>query len=118
MPGFLEGMRNVALDEQRHIGFGVRLLADLYREDPEPIQEAIVSTIREVLPWTSGVAKPPDWDTTYMTCFGFDYDDLGEEGARSIEQKLRAVGLDRRQHRRASRCAWTSRRASARGAGA
>src|SRR6476469_900381 len=34
MPGFLEGMRNVALDEQRHIGFGVKLLADLYPEDP------------------------------------------------------------------------------------
>jgi hypothetical protein len=93
MPGFLEGMRNVALDEQRHIGFGVKLLADLYREDPAPIQDAIISTLREVLPWTSGVAKPPNWDTTYMTCFGFDYDDLGEEGARSIEQKLRAIGL-------------------------
>jgi ribonucleotide reductase beta subunit family protein with ferritin-like domain len=93
LPGFREGMRNVALDEQRHIGFGVKLLADLYREDPERIGDAIVGTLREVLPWTAAVAKPPGWDETYMTAFGFTYDDLGEEGARSLEQKLRAVGL-------------------------
>jgi ribonucleotide reductase beta subunit family protein with ferritin-like domain len=93
LPGFREGMRNVALDEQRHIGFGVKVLADLYREDPEPIQDAIVGTLREVLPWTAAVAKPPGWDETYMTAFGFGYDDLGEEGARSLEQKLRAIGL-------------------------
>jgi ribonucleotide reductase beta subunit family protein with ferritin-like domain len=93
LPGFREGMRHVALDEQRHIGFGVKLLADLYREDPERIGDAIVATLREVLPWTAAVAKPPGWDETYMTAFGFTYDDLGEEGARSLEQKLRAVGL-------------------------
>ena len=29
LPGFREGMRLVALDEQRHIGFGVKLLHDL-----------------------------------------------------------------------------------------
>jgi ribonucleotide reductase beta subunit family protein with ferritin-like domain/putative sterol carrier protein len=93
LPGFREGMRNVALDEQRHIGFGVKLLADLYREDPERIGDAIVGALREVLPWTAAVAKPPGWDETYMTAFGFTYDDLGEEGARSLEQKLRSVGL-------------------------
>jgi ribonucleotide reductase beta subunit family protein with ferritin-like domain/putative sterol carrier protein len=93
LPGFREGMRNVSLDEQRHIGFGVKLLADLYREDPERIGDAIVGTLREVLPWTAAVAQPPGWDETYMTAFGFTYDDLGEEGARSLEQKLRAIGL-------------------------
>jgi ribonucleotide reductase beta subunit family protein with ferritin-like domain len=93
LPAFREGMRNVALDEQRHIGFGVKLLADLYREDPERIGDAIVGTLREILPWTAAVAKPPGWDETYMTAFGFTYDDLGEEGARSLEQKLRAIGL-------------------------
>jgi ribonucleotide reductase beta subunit family protein with ferritin-like domain len=93
LPGFREGMRNVALDEQRHIGFGVKLLADLYAEDPERIGDAIVGTIREVLPLTAAVAKPPGWDMSYMEAFGFTYDDLGEEGARSLEQKLRSIGL-------------------------
>jgi ribonucleotide reductase beta subunit family protein with ferritin-like domain len=93
LPGFRAGMRNVSLDEQRHIGFGVKLLADLYREDPEQIGDAIVGTLREVLPWTAAVAKPPGWDESYMTAFGFTYDDLGEEGARSLEHKLRSIGL-------------------------
>jgi ribonucleotide reductase beta subunit family protein with ferritin-like domain len=93
LPGFREGMRNVAHDEQRHIGFGVKLLADLYREDPEPIQEAIVETIREALPWTAAVAKPPNWNRRYTECFGFTLEDIGEAGAASLEQKLRAVGL-------------------------
>src|SRR5919198_1722548 len=93
LPGFREGMRNVSLDEQRHIGFGVKLLADLYRADPQPIQDAIVGLIKEVLPWTAAVAKPPGWDRSYTECFGFTLEDLGEAGAASVEQKLRAIGL-------------------------
>lgn len=93
LPGFRAGMRNVALDEQRHIGFGVKLLSDFYKDDPEGTQEAIVSTIREVLPWTAAVIKPPNWDMSYLECFGFSLEDIGEEGARSLEHKLRAIGL-------------------------
>ncbi len=93
MPGFLSGMRNVALDEQRHIAFGVRLLADLYAEDPEPIQDAIVGKIREVLPWSTAVGLPPGFDRSYTEAFGFSLEDLFEEGARSSEAKLRAIGL-------------------------
>jgi ribonucleotide reductase beta subunit family protein with ferritin-like domain/putative sterol carrier protein len=93
LPGFRAGMRNVSLDEQRHIGFGVKLLADLYSEDPEPVQDAIVGVVKEVLSWTAAVAKPPNWDRSYTECFGFTLEDMGEAGAASIEQKLRAIGL-------------------------
>ena len=93
LPGFREGMRNVALDEQRHIGFGVEPFADLYAEDPGRIGEVIVGVLREVLPWTAAVAAPPGWDETYTTAWGFTLDDLGEAGAASMEQKLRAIGL-------------------------
>ena len=34
LPGFREGVGNVARDEQRHIAFGVKMIADLVREDP------------------------------------------------------------------------------------
>ena len=34
LPGFREGIRNVALDEQRHIAFGVKLLADALPAGP------------------------------------------------------------------------------------
>ena len=85
-------MRHVSLDEQRHIGFGVKLLADLYREDPAD-RGRDRRAIKEVLPWTSSVAKPPNWDRSYTECFGFTLEDLCEAGARSIEQRLRAIGL-------------------------
>jgi ribonucleotide reductase small subunit/SCP-2 sterol transfer family protein len=93
LPGFREGMRNVAVDEQRHIAFGVKLLADLYSADPQGTQDAIVDLIREVLPWTLSVPIPPGWDESYTTCFGYSLEDLFEEGARANEARLRAVGL-------------------------
>src|SRR6476661_448390 len=93
LPGFREGMRNVSLDEQRHIAFGVRVLADLHVADPEGTCHAIVEKIREVLPWTTSVALPPDRDLRYTECIGIDVTDLFEEGAVLMEQRLRAVGL-------------------------
>jgi hypothetical protein len=91
LPGFREGIRNVSLDEQRHIAFGVRLLADLYREDPEPIQDAIVSMIREVLPASTATGIPPD--PRWTESWGFSVLDLYEEGARASEARIRAIGL-------------------------
>ena len=93
MPGFRAGIRNVALDEQRHIAFGVRLLADLYEADPQGTQDAIVDVIRVVMGWTLSVPIPPGWDASYTECFGFTLEDLYEEGARSNEARLRAIGL-------------------------
>jgi hypothetical protein len=92
LPGFREGMENVARDEQRHIGFGVKLLHDLVVEDPSS-REAVADTLREVLPWTAAVLVPPGWDESYVTCFGFTFDEIGEEGSRSVESKLRSAGL-------------------------
>src|SRR5919112_774265 len=93
LPGFREGMRNVSLDEQRHIAFGVRVLADLHVQDPDGTCEAIVEKIREVLPWTTAVALPPDRNLDYTQAIGIDLHDLFEEGAMLMEQRLRAIGL-------------------------
>jgi hypothetical protein len=93
MPGFREGMRNVSLDEQRHIGFGVKLLSDLYAEDPEPIGQAILAQVREVVGWVADAGTPPNLDRSYTECFGFTLEELGEIGTRSLESRLRAIGL-------------------------
>src|SRR5215213_2034 len=92
LPGFRSGMRNVALDEQRHIGFGVKLLHDLATEDPE-VPDAVADLLRDVLPHTIGVFAPPNWDRRYSECFGFTLEEIYEEGARSFESKMRAAGL-------------------------
>src|SRR3954447_15689466 len=94
LPGFREGMRNVSLDEQRHIAFGVRLLADLYAELGEPVQDAIVEKIRETLPWTTPLGLPADGDMHYTEPLGFSLIELFEEGATLQEQRLRSIGLD------------------------
>jgi hypothetical protein len=91
LPGFRAGMENVSLDEQRHIGFGVKLIHDLVREDPD-CRHAIAELLREVLPMTVGVLVPPNWDERYIECFGMTMLDLYETAMTSLDQKLRTAG--------------------------
>jgi hypothetical protein len=91
LPGFRAGMENVSMDEQRHIGFGVKCIYDLVREDPD-CRHAIADLLREVLPMTVGVFVPPNWDMRYIECFGSTMLDVYEHGMTSLEQKLRAAG--------------------------
>ncbi|MDQ3434529.1 MAG: ribonucleotide-diphosphate reductase subunit beta, partial [Actinomycetota bacterium] len=88
LPGFRAGMENVEADEQRHIGFGVKLLSDLRQADPE-VPHAVADMLREVLPWALAVIVPPGWDERYLTAFGSTFEDLAEVGVNSIMTKLR-----------------------------
>src|SRR3954468_22825161 len=92
LPGFRVGMRQIALDEQRHIGFGVKLLHDLHAEEPA-VLDAVADLVREVTPYSLAVFIPPGWDRSYTECFGFTLEEIYTEGARSFEQKLRSAGL-------------------------
>ena len=92
LPAFREGMENVAADEQRHIGFGVKLLSDLREMDPE-VPAAVADLLREVIPYTAAVLIPPEWDMRYIECFGYTIEDIGEEGATSLDTKMRSAGL-------------------------
>ncbi|MDP9228610.1 MAG: ribonucleotide-diphosphate reductase subunit beta [Actinomycetota bacterium] len=91
MPGFSEGMHNVARDEQRHIGFGVKVLSELLAESDE-CRAAVTEILREMLPYLVSVFVPPDWDERYMTAYGFTMEDIYAFGMRSIEAKWRAIG--------------------------
>jgi hypothetical protein len=92
LPGFRSGMANVALDEQRHIGFGVKMLSDLCREDPE-CKDAIADLLREAIPEMTAVFVPPNWDLDYVRVFGFEIEDIYMEGMQSLETKLRSAGI-------------------------
>ncbi len=92
LPGFRAGMENVEADEQRHIGFGVKLLSDLRQMDPE-VPHAVAAMLREVLPWAIAVIVPPGWDERYLTTFGSTFEDLAETGVSSIMTKLRSAGM-------------------------
>jgi ribonucleotide reductase beta subunit family protein with ferritin-like domain len=92
LPGFRAGMKNVSLDEQRHIAFGVKLLADLKNEDPQ-VPDAVAEILREVMPHAVAVFVPPNWDTRYVECFGFTLEEIYAEAMKSFETKLRTAGM-------------------------
>jgi len=91
MPGFSEGMSNVARDEQRHIGFGVKVLAECFAESEE-CKEAVAEVLLEVLPFSVSVFAPPNWDPEYTRCYGFELEDIFAFGLRSVRTKWRATG--------------------------
>jgi ribonucleotide reductase beta subunit family protein with ferritin-like domain len=93
LPGFREGIGNVSRDEQRHIAFGVKMIADLVREDPD-CRPAIEELLREVLPYEAAVFVPPGWDERYVESFGFTLEEIYTYGAEALEARLRAAGLD------------------------
>ncbi|HUH79946.1 MAG TPA: ribonucleotide-diphosphate reductase subunit beta [Solirubrobacteraceae bacterium] len=93
LPAFREGMRNIAADEQRHIGFGVKLLSDLRREDPDGVPKAVAGLLREVTRYTAQVLMPPGWDERYISVFNSSYDEVGMQGVESLTTKLRSAGL-------------------------
>jgi hypothetical protein len=92
LPGFRSGMENVSMDEQRHIGFGVKMLSDLCRQDPE-CKDAIADLLRDALPEMVAVFVPPGWNLDYTRCFGFEIEEIFLEGMQSLETKMRSAGI-------------------------
>ena len=92
MPGFLEGMRNVARDEQRHIGFGVKVLSELFAESDE-CKAAVGELLGEVMPATVSTFVPPGFDRRYAEDLGFTLEEIYAFGLRSFESKLKAAGM-------------------------
>jgi ribonucleotide reductase beta subunit family protein with ferritin-like domain/putative sterol carrier protein len=93
MPGFSEGMENVSRDEQRHIGFGVKVLAELVNgPEGEEVKDGIADIMRECMPYAVGVFTPPGWDREYTRCYGFEVEDIYTFGMRSVEMKWKMIG--------------------------
>jgi hypothetical protein len=95
MPGFSEGIANVSRDEQRHIGFGVKVLSELLAEGAPGYQEnraAVVELLREVLPYGPAVFYPPNMDRSYTECYGFSLEDIFAFGLKLIRQRWRTIG--------------------------
>jgi Ribonucleotide reductase, small chain/SCP-2 sterol transfer family len=95
MPGFSAGMINVSRDEQRHIGFGVKVLSELLApEHPAAVEcrAAVVELLREVLPYSPAVFRPPNLDRAYTECYGFSLEDIYAFGLKLVRQRWRTIG--------------------------
>jgi hypothetical protein len=96
LPGFSAGMENVSKDEQRHIGFGVKVLSELLAEGAPGWEEnraAVVELLRETLPYGVSVFTPPNWDRAYTECWGFSVEDIFAFGLKLIRQRWRTIGF-------------------------
>jgi hypothetical protein len=96
MPGFSVGMGNVSRDEQRHIGFGVKVLSELLAPSHPASNEcraAVVELLREVLAYSPAVFYPPNFDRSYTECYGFTLEDIFSFGLRLVRQRWRTIGF-------------------------
>jgi hypothetical protein len=91
MPGFSAGMANVSRDEQRHIGFGVKVLSELIPQSEE-CKAAVAELLREVMPYSVAVFTPPDRDREYTECYGFSLEDIFAFGLKLIRGRWRTIG--------------------------
>jgi hypothetical protein len=96
MPGFSVGMANVSRDEQRHIGFGVKVLSELLAPShpaSEECRAAVVELLREVLPYSPAVFRPPNLDRAYTECYGFTIEDIYTFALKLVRQRWRTIGF-------------------------
>jgi ribonucleoside-diphosphate reductase beta chain len=93
-PGFTAGFTAVNRDESRHVGFGVKFLADAIRDDPANAR-IIEETLKETLPVATLVFVPPWVDNPYDFETPFYHSaEIFEYAMKSLSKKLAAMGLD------------------------
>ena len=92
LPALRAGLDNVARDEERHIGFGVKLLADLHRGDPE-VAPAVSEILHDVLVLLPPFGVPSNRALRPFEVFGYTLEAILADALRSLESKLRSAGL-------------------------
>ena len=95
LPGFRAGFTAVNRDESRHVGFGVKFLADAIRADPRN-KRTIQDTLGETLPVATLALAPPMVDDPYNfeTPFGYSSSEMFEYAMKSLSKKLAAMGME------------------------
>lgn len=92
LPALRTGLDNVARDEERHIAFGVKLLADLHRGDPE-VAPAVSEILHDVLALLPPFGVPANRALRPFEVFGYTLEAILADALRSLESKLRSAGL-------------------------
>lgn len=89
--GYYRGFTAVARDESRHVNFGVKVLQEAVRDDPERFAPLIQRTLVECLPLIAGTVRPPD--AAYFTDFDTSEEEILEFALNSLNKRLRAIGI-------------------------
>jgi ribonucleoside-diphosphate reductase beta chain len=95
LPGFRAGFTAVNRDESRHVGYGVKFLADAIKTDAQN-KQVIQDTLTDTLPVATLALAPPMVDDPYnfTTPFGYTSAELFEYAMKSLSKKLAAMGME------------------------
>ena len=95
LPGFRQGFTAVNRDESRHVGFGVKLLADAIKGDPAH-KRTVQETLAETLPVGTLALAPPMAENPYefTTPFGYHSSEIYGYAMKSLSKKLAAMGME------------------------
>jgi hypothetical protein len=93
LPGLTEGLRHIAVDEERHVTFGTGLLGELITFSNDA-REAAVGLLNRSVPWLVGVFVPPNMDRSYVECFGFTLEEIYASGLERLESILESLGIE------------------------
>jgi len=90
--GFYRGFTAIARDESRHVNFGIKVLQEAVRENPERFAPLIQKTLVECLPLVAGTLDPPD--PAYITEYGHTESEILQFALDSLNKRLRAIGIN------------------------
>jgi ribonucleoside-diphosphate reductase beta chain len=92
MQGFLEGFKNVARDEHRHVAYGTWYLKKACAESPE-LGDRVRATLHELLPIASGVLVPPGQDPNDWELLGYTSEQVNKFAFTALTRRLKVIGV-------------------------
>ena len=92
MPGFLEGFKNVARDEHRHVAYGTWYLKKACAERPE-LADRVRACLHELLPTASGVLVPPGQDPNDWELLGYTSEQVNQFAYTALTRRLKVIGV-------------------------
>jgi ribonucleoside-diphosphate reductase beta chain len=92
MPGFLEGFKNVARDEHRHVAYGTWYLKRACAENAA-LADRLRATLTELLPIASGVLVPPGQDPNDWELLGYTSEQVNKFAFTALTRRLKVIGV-------------------------
>ncbi len=91
LPGFVEGFKNIARDEHRHVAYGTWYLQQAARD--AGLRRRIQEKIFELIPIAAGVLVPPGADPEHFEILGYSSEETNEFAFRALTRRLKVIGV-------------------------
>jgi ribonucleoside-diphosphate reductase beta chain len=93
LPGFVEGFRNVARDEHRHVAYGTWFLQSKLREQPA-LAQRMQDKLAELLPIAASVLVPPGLQLgDSYELLGYSSDEVNQYAFTALSRRLKVIGV-------------------------